>query len=689
MSYVSSYTKQMIDYMVRYFGNSAKSYYDDVIHCYKEEEIRMGEEDSVVQIRYQHLFQVLDSDILILMLHLVLAQYEWQNVGTMIKELTGSGVTIRLALDLLKKENVFSSGRYQPEKEQYDELELYRQYRKISKLLCEKKNSGSFLDTVFEADERLYLYVRGSNETAAGYGGVFWLYAGEQNYCYFGQDKAANKLAQYLKRYDTGGYETSDYDTGIKNNTNQRTVYMQLSGEYGSGRKSLVKKAADRAEYSVVYLDFQRLLTYREEQRQEILHSVKRELIFYNAALCIHNIEDEKNESRKDTDRLLYLIEGRFKATDNPVIIITLTETEIIPHTELAFIKMELDCRELSERIKVWEMYAAMYHIEIDSHFYGVKYTLTPSQTAKVFLLLSQMTDSGDSIDEKICRCCREVIPMPEKGSVCSVTGSRRLSDLKLSGDKKEQLNAICSYMRSYYKVYRSWNMDSRYSYGKGMTALFTGMPGTGKTMAAECIAGELGIPLYKVDLSQIVDKYIGETEKKLEKVFRYAQSANVILFFDEADALFGKRSEVKDSKDKYANTEVSYILQRIEQYDGMVILASNFIRNIDEAFMRRMKYVVEFEMPGSGIRKEIWKSGFSEEIPAEDIDYDFLAQTVELSGGHIKNIIINAAFLAAGDSTPVTMTHILKSTQNEYYKLGKRLNADSFGEYAFCITDK
>ena len=143
------------------------------------------------------------------------------------------------------------------------------------------------------------------------------------------------------------------------------------------------------------------------------------------------------------------------------------------------------------------------------------------------------------------------------------------------------------------------------------MTALFTGMPGTGKTMAAECIAGELGIPLYKVDLSQIVDKYIGETEKKLEKVFRYAQSANVILFFDEADALFGKRSEVKDSKDKYANTEVSYILQRIEQYDGMVILASNFIRNIDEAFMRRMKYVVEFEMPGSGIRKEIWKRSY------------------------------------------------------------------------------
>lgn len=674
MSYISSYTKQIINYIVRYFGNSAKPYFDDIIHCYDESELNADDENEAVKLRYNYIFQLLGSDILILMLHLALAQYEWKKAGVMIKELTGNGITIRLILDLLKKENIFSSKAYTTDKYMYDELELYRQYQKISAILCKKDNGGSFLDTEFRADRRLYLYIRGSNEIVSEYSGIIGLYTGEQDYYYFGQHSNIDTLSHYFEGCTT----------------HKRKLYMQLCGEYGSGRKSLIKKAADKADFSVVYLNYQRLLTKSEECQQDIINSVKRELIFYDAVLCIHNIEDEKKQSRKYIDKILYLLENQLKDIYNLVIISTLTDTEVIPHTELPFIKLMLDSRILSERIEVWRRYSELYNIQLDYEFYGVKYTFVPSQIAKVFLLLSQMSADSDngSLDEKVCDCCRQVISMPEKGSIIGINSRQKLSDLKLTSDKKEILDAICSYMKSYYKVYKDWNMDSRYSYGKGMTALFTGIPGTGKTMAAGCIAGELGIPLYRVDLSQIVDKYIGETEKKLEVVFKYAQSANVILFFDEADSLFGKRSEVKDSKDKYANTEVSYILQRIEQYDGMVILASNFINNIDEAFMRRMKYVVEFQMPDSSTRKEIWKSGFSREIPLDDIDYDYLADNIELSGGHIKNIIINAAFLAAKDNTAVNMTHILKSTQNEYYKLGKRLSAESFGEYAFCIDD-
>ncbi len=673
MSYVSSYTRCIINYIVHYFGSSAKPYFDDVIHCYDEAELDTDKESEEIKVRYNYLFQLLGSEPLILMLHLALAGYEWQRIGVMIKELTGNGITLRLILDLLRKENIFSSKDYSSGKYIYDELELYRQYQTISDILCKKEDSGSFLDTAFEADRRLYLYVRGSNETVPEYNGIIELYTGEQNYNYFGQQSNIDTLSHYLEGYDI----------------HKSKIYMQLAGESGSGRKSLVKKAADKADFSVVYLDYQRLLARSDESQKDIINSVKRELIFYDAALCIHNIEDDKKQSYKYIDKILYLLENKLRDINKPVIIATLTDTEIIPHTELPFTKVLLDCRILAERIEVWKKYSELYNIQIDYEFYGVKYTLVPSQIAKVFLLLIQMSDDDNSsLDEKICDCCRQVISMPEKGSIISVNSRQRLSDLKLPADKKEILNAICGYMKNYYKVYKDWNMDSRYSYGKGMTALFTGIPGTGKTMAAGCIAGELGIPLYRVDLSQIVDKYIGETEKKLEVVFKYAQSANVILFFDEADALFGKRSEVKDSKDKYANTEVSYILQRIERYDGMVILASNFINNIDEAFMRRMKYVVEFQMPDSSIRKEIWKSGFSKEIPIGDIDYDYLADNIELSGGHIKNIIINAAFLAAKDNTAVNMTHILKSTQNEYYKLGKRLSAESFGEYSFCIDD-
>lgn len=166
--------------------------------------------------------------------------------------------------------------------------------------------------------------------------------------------------------------------------------------------------------------------------------------------------------------------------------------------------------------------------------------------------------------------------------------------------------------------MYDEWNLESRYSYGKNVSALFYGPPGTGKTMAVHVIANMLNLPLYRIDLSQVVDKYIGETEKRLEEIFNAAEKNNTVLFFDEADAIFGKRSDVHEAKDKYANTEVSYILQRIEQYDGIVILATNYRKNIDEAFMRRIRYVVEFSLPDARLRKELWKSSFSDEIPTE-----------------------------------------------------------------------
>ncbi|MCR5777193.1 MAG: ATP-binding protein [Lachnospiraceae bacterium] len=219
------------------------------------------------------------------------------------------------------------------------------------------------------------------------------------------------------------------------------------------------------------------------------------------------------------------------------------------------------------------------------------------------------------------------------------------------------------------------------------MTALFIGRPGTGKTMAAECIAGSLGLPLYHVNLSQILDKYIGETEKKLDKIFEYAQVSNVLLFFDEADALFGKRSEVKDARDKYANAEVSYILARVERFSGAAILATNLMENIDEAFMRRMRFVVNFPIPDKAIRAEIWRSSFPEATPTEDLDIDYIADKCELAGGHIKNIVIKSVFLAAARKRKVTMLDIMESIRDEYNKLGKNINiSEFFPEYAHYV---
>ena len=193
--------------------------------------------------------------------------------------------------------------------------------------------------------------------------------------------------------------------------------------------------------------------------------------------------------------------------------------------------------------------------------------------------------------------------------------------------------------------------------------------------MAAEVIANELRLDLYKIDLSGVVSKYIGETEKNLDRIFTAAEDANAILFFDEADALFGKRSEVRDSHDRYANLEISYLLQKMEEYAGIAILATNLRQNLDESFLRRLAFTVHFPFPDEHDRRRIWSAIWPAQTPlTDDVDLAFLARQFKLSGGNIKNVALAAAFLAAEDDGPVTMTHLLHATRREFQKMGKAL---------------
>lgn len=264
------------------------------------------------------------------------------------------------------------------------------------------------------------------------------------------------------------------------------------------------------------------------------------------------------------------------------------------------------------------------------------------------------------------------------------------IDDLKIQPSQKQILYNICSHIWHRHKVFDTWNLQKRYSYGTGVSCLFAGSPGNWKNHGRQQImSSNAGTSIISVDLSQVVDKYIGETEKKLETIFSLAEKSNTILFFDEADAIFGKRSEVKEAKDRYANTEVSYILQRIEEYDGIVILATNLKNNIDEAFIRRIRYVVNFVMPDSVMRYEIWKSCFSKEIPTKDLNFQYLAEQFELSGGTIKNIVLNAVFLAASEDRPVSMRHILDSLRMENLKIKKVMIASDFGEYGYYFEQE
>jgi hypothetical protein len=253
-------------------------------------------------------------------------------------------------------------------------------------------------------------------------------------------------------------------------------------------------------------------------------------------------------------------------------------------------------------------------------------------------------------------------------------------NDIILPPDTLAQLQEMVATVRQRPTVYGAWGFDRKLALGKGLNALFAGESGTGKTMAADVMAHELGLDLYKIDLSTVVSKYIGETEKNLDRIFTEAATSNAILFFDEADAIFGKRSEVKDSHDRYANIEISYLLQRMEVFDGVVILATNLRANLDEAFTRRLHFVVEFPFPEATDREHIWQVNFPPETPVDKaVDFGLLAQRFRLTGGNIRNIIMAAAFLAAEMEQPVGMAHLLHAARREYQKLGRLIDEKLF----------
>jgi SpoVK/Ycf46/Vps4 family AAA+-type ATPase len=252
--------------------------------------------------------------------------------------------------------------------------------------------------------------------------------------------------------------------------------------------------------------------------------------------------------------------------------------------------------------------------------------------------------------------------------------------DLVLPETPTAMLREMSSMVQSRPLVLETWGLGRKLTAGSGISALFSGPPGTGKTLAAQIMANQLGIDLYRIDLSTVVSKYIGETEKNLERIFSEASESNAILFFDEADTIFGKRSEVKDAHDRYANIEVGYLLQRMENYNGVAILATNLRANLDEAFTRRLQFIINFPFPDEEYRLRIWQVLIPPDLPrADDLDLETMAKRFKLAGGSIRNIIVSAAYLAAADGGRVSMQHLLHGAKREIQKMGKLLHEADF----------
>jgi SpoVK/Ycf46/Vps4 family AAA+-type ATPase len=255
--------------------------------------------------------------------------------------------------------------------------------------------------------------------------------------------------------------------------------------------------------------------------------------------------------------------------------------------------------------------------------------------------------------------------------------------DLVLPPGPRAALGEIVLRARYRSRVLGEWRMRPGGGRGRGVTALFAGDSGTGKSMSAEVVAGDLGMDLYAVDLSSVVDKYVGETEKNLERIFTEAAGVNGVLLFDEADAIFGKRSEVRDAHDRYANIESAYLLQRMESFDGLAVLATNLRANLDDALTRRLDVVVDFPVPDAGLRRGLWDRCLGQHVPrAPDLDLDFCATAFQLSGGNIRSAVVAAAYAAAAEGRPVATADLVAGVHREYRKLGRLTLEAEFGRY-------
>ena len=475
----------------------------------------------------------------------------------------------------------------------------------------------------------------------------------------------------------------------------EEMVVTALSGESGSGRKYLAKQTAKTLDKPLLMVD----MSYFGSLEKMLLQWRKllREVILKPVLICITGIE-KRTSWESEVSILVKEYEVVVKKAwelglqdapaKRPLFLTTAENVKLIYLLQQRVLQKQLPLPDLAQRAVLWDFFAEKYlqGRKLPSQELAVKMKISLGGIEKVVKRLACLPQEEEFDSRTIFRYCYELLDDGRYDNIKRVDTKYTYDDLKLEESQKRVIMDICTQVEQRKKVLSDWNLQSRYSYGTSVSAIFSGPPGTGKTMAAHVMAGILGLELFKVDLSQIVDKYIGETEKRLEEVFQRAERSNMILFFDEADAIIGKRSETKEAKDKYANTEVAYLLQRMEEYDGIVILATNYSQNIDAAFMRRIRFTVHFPLPDEMTRKAIWQSAFAAETPVGYIDFDYLARQFEFSGGQIKNVVWNACFFAAGENSPVEMQHMVRAIQMELTKDKKISFAEALGAYAGLI---
>ena len=468
------------------------------------------------------------------------------------------------------------------------------------------------------------------------------------------------------------------------------SVVIQLVGQQGTGKRTAAISLLNHSNNHLLVADLKQL-SNPERVPRDLISVIKREAKLQRADVYWANFDVLFDSGVRHENVYLDFQDYVVPEVGTTFIASTKRWYPSITANKWDLLTVEIPAPAFPERLRIWQSH--LRSLGVDSNVQTLsdvasKFDLTgfQIQAATKFAFhesLGRWLDGDEIPSPYLLEAARRHSNTRIEQVAQVILTRHRWEDLVLPVQQKEVLGEICSRFNNAHVVYDDWGFLSGSLRGRGLNILFAGPSGTGKTMSAEVIAGELGIDLYKIDLSTVVSKYIGETEKNLDVVFREAEGSNAILLFDEADSIFGKRSEVKDAHDRYANLEVSYLLQKMEEYRGIAILTTNFRRNMDDAFLRRMHCSLEFPFPDGGDRYEIWQRSIPSEAPTHpDLDLRFMAKQFKFTGGSIKNVAVGAAFYAAESSSPIRMEHVIKATKREFQKLGRMLTESDFGSY-------
>lgn len=469
-------------------------------------------------------------------------------------------------------------------------------------------------------------------------------------------------------------------------------IYLPASDESGT---ELAGSYAGNRGYAICFLNMRRFAYLLDKNRLEedftdICRGICLKLAAEKGWLCLHGLDEDFLGTEQNRQLMAYVL--RLFRGQTALLFITGGE-HILGADDAQGVwtfSMENSGTEKQRpgSLAFWQCQAERYQLDsqADLEVFASAYSFTRPQISRILeradrrrLLEGACCIRREDLKEScICETCGE-----GNSLVTSMDTECQWDDLVLPEKQKNQLQIAYSRILYRERVYREWGFGRKMTYGKGVSMLFSGPPGTGKTMAAGIIANQLGKTLYRIDLSAVASKYIGETEKNLNMVFDTGQKGQGVLFFDEADVLFGRRSEIGNSNDKHSNMEAAYLLQKMEEYEGIVILATNYMQNIDDAFKRRISFRINFLLPDMEHRKILWQKAFPEQARLDEApDYDFLARQFELSGSQIKNIALQAAFFAAEAEKGIGMKEIVKALLIEFDKTGKRVTQKDLQEY-------